>query len=69
MIWAQHKGGQKLHLACEPGEEYKGVVIRKGSLSQPICGKKVDQYRMTINLPLGNVCKNCLRVFRKRRSG
>ena len=51
MIYAQHKGGQKLHLAYE----------LENGVTQPICGKKVDGYRATFNLPLGNACKNCRR--------
>lgn len=65
MRYAQVKGGQRLHLACEPGEEYRGEVIRKGYLSHPLCGRPVpDGYRMTINVPLANACRNCLRVVR-----
>lgn len=64
MIYAQEKSGQKLHLACEAGEEYRGQIIRRGSLSDPLCGRKVEHYRMTINVPLGKACKNCLRVER-----
>lgn len=38
MIFAQFSAGRKLHLACEPGEEYRGEVVRAGSLSWPLCG-------------------------------
>ncbi len=64
MLYAQEKSGQKLHLVAEPGEEYRGEVIRKGHLSQPLCGRTVQGYRMNINVPLANACRNCLRVVR-----
>lgn len=51
--YAQEKGGQKLHIVFTNGE----VV------SQPLCGKKVNGYRMTINVPCANCCKNCLRLW------
>jgi len=54
MYYAQEKSGKKLHL----------VYDAEDKVSQPICGKKVDNYRMTINVPLGNACKNCLRIYR-----
>lgn len=62
MIYAQEKSGQKLHLVCEPGEECRGEIIRKGFVSGPLCGRKVSGYRMTINIPFGHVCLNCMRV-------
>jgi hypothetical protein len=64
MIYAQIKSGQKLHLACEPGEEYRGEIIRAGYISAPLCRTSHfrGRYRMTINVPLGNACKNCLRA-------
>lgn len=62
MRYAQIKAGQKLHLVCEPGEECRGEVVRKGFLSQPLCGRRAERYRMTINVPLANACKNCRRV-------
>lgn len=68
MRWAQIKGGQRLHLALEPGEELPdGTVIRAGYISRPLCNRKWDgQYRMTINVPLGSACKNCCRIARSR---
>lgn len=70
MIYAQIKSGSKLHLACEPGEEYRGEVIRKGFLSKPLCGQPAPNgYRMTVNLPLAHACKRCQRVARARREG
>lgn len=66
MIYAQFKGGQKMHLVYEAGEGHD-EVIRKGYLSWPLCGRKGDQgYRMTCNLPLANACKNCNRVYAAR---
>ena len=50
MIYAQQNSGQKLHIA------YK---LPSGGLTKPLCGRKVSGYRMTINAPLGNSCKNC----------
>ena len=66
MTYAQIKAGRKLHLVCEPGEEYRGQVVRKGELSLPLCGIKTSHYRMTINMPLGNACKRCLLVHNSR---
>lgn len=66
MIYAQHRAGQKLHLAYEAGEGHYDIV-RAGYISKPLCGKSVDGYRMIINVPLGNACRNCLRVYRARR--
>ena len=63
MIYAQEKHGQKLHLAYEAGEgRTKEALIPAGSLGQPLCGRKVASYRMSINMPLGEACKNCRRV-------
>jgi hypothetical protein len=60
MIYAQIRAGRKMHIACEPGEEWKGEVVRKGYLSAPICGQPMkSSYRMTCNLPLANACKKC----------
>lgn len=66
MIYAQISGGHKLHLACEPGEEYRGEIIRKGYISAPPCRTPAfkGRYRMTINVSLGEACKNCLRLVR-----
>lgn len=48
----------------EPGEQLpNGQIVRAGHISGPLCNRKWDgSYRMTINVPLGNACKNCLRV-------
>jgi len=53
MRYAQIKPGNKLHLVYE---------LPMGGVTNPICGIKVNgNYRMTINVPMGNACKNCLR--------
>lgn len=57
MRYAQIKGGNKLHLVFES----------EGYLSDPICGKKAENYRMTINVPLGRACQNCQRIYRANR--
>lgn len=62
MRYAQIKRGLKLHIVMEPGEEYRGQVIRTGYLSNPLCGQKTDGYRMTINMPLANACKKCVAI-------
>jgi hypothetical protein len=67
MIYAQFKSGQKLHLVYEPGEGYRGVIVRAGQLSWPLCGKRnAGSYRMTINVPLGHSCRNCWRIYNSR---
>lgn len=69
MTYMQIRGGQKLHLVYEPGEGVDDQhLIKAGHLSAPICGRGFDngRFRMTINLPLGNACKRCLRVYGKR---
>lgn len=57
MRYAQQKKGQKLHIVYEIN----------GQLTQPICGRKVDNYRMNINLPMGNSCKNCNRRLNSKK--
>ena len=68
MIYAQVNGGQKLHLAYEPGEgKDNSSIIRAGFISNPICGRPAPNgYRMTCNLPLANACKRCLKVYKAR---
>jgi len=65
MIYAQIKGGHKLHLACEPGEEYRGEIVRAGYISAPLCATRAftGSYRMTINVSLGEACKNCRKML------
>jgi hypothetical protein len=68
MRYAQIKGGQRLHLVYEGGEGRDDQhLVRNGFLSQPLCGAKSEGYRMTINVPLGNACRNCMRVYRARQ--
>lgn len=68
MTYAQFKGGQKLHLVYEPGEGKDDQnIVRAGELSWPLCGRHGgDGYRMTINVPLANACRNCQRVYNAR---
>jgi hypothetical protein len=68
MRYAQIRGGKKLHLACEAGEEYQGEIIRAGYISPPLCCTPAYQgkYRMTINVSLGEACKNCRRIYSAR---
>jgi hypothetical protein len=56
--FAQQKAGQKLHLVYDFGDN---SVSRKA-----LCGKSPDQWRMTINLPMGMACHNCLRVHQSK---
>lgn len=70
MRYMQIKDRQKLHLVYEPGEgrDAQRLVPAK-HVSAPICGRGLDKnghFKMTINLPLGNACKRCLRVYRAR---
>jgi len=57
MRYAQIKSGLKLHLVYE---------LPTGGVTQPICGKGTNGYRMTINVPLANACKNCLRIINSK---
>ena len=69
MIYAQIKGGQKLHLVYEAGEgEDLQRLIPAGSVSAPLCHTSNFQgsYRMTINVPLAHACHNCLRVYQAK---
>jgi len=64
--YMQIQGGQKLHLVYEPGEGPDDQhLIRAGHLSAPICGRGFNKnggFKMSINVPLGNACKKCLRL-------
>lgn len=56
--FAQEYGGQKLHIV-EANANNKTVS------SRAICGRNCDKrgnWRMTITLPLANLCKNCQKV-------
>ncbi len=70
MRYMQIKGGQKLHLVYEAGEGISSERLTPtGYVSAPICGRGFDKngrFRMTINMPLGNACKNCTRVISSR---
>jgi hypothetical protein len=62
--YAQEKGGQQLHLVEEVDLDIYGDTVKHTAL----CGKRADSgWRMTINMPLGHACKNCLRVLEARR--
>lgn len=65
MRYAQIKSGLKLHLVYEAGEGKDSAhLIPKGSFSAPLCQTRyfTGTYKMTINVPMKNACKNCLRV-------
>ena len=69
MRYAQIRGGRKLHLVYEPGEDDDpSRLIPVGYLSAPLCNTPAfrGHYRMNINVPLGHACHNCLRVWRAR---
>ena len=69
MIYAQVKSGHKLHLVYEAGEGRDDQhLVRDGYVSDPLCGLQAVRYRMTINVPLGKACRNCLRVYAARRA-
>jgi hypothetical protein len=70
MIYLQIKSGQKLHLAYGAGEgKDSNHLMPVGHVSAPICGRAFDAhegFRMSVNLPLGNSCKNCNRIYKAR---
>lgn len=68
MRYAQIKSGQKLHYVYEPGEGVDAQHLTPAdSLSFPLCGRKAyEGYRLNINVPMGMLCKNCKRVYKKR---
>lgn len=70
MRYMQIESGQKLHLVYEAGEgQDKTHLIESNHVSSPICGRgfsKNGGFRMTINVPLSNACRNCLRVYNSR---
>ncbi len=58
--FVQEYGGQKLHIA-EADTNNKTVNVRA------ICGRdcnKRGRWRMSINVPLANLCRNCSRFAR-----
>jgi len=70
MRYMRIKKGQKLHLVYEAGEGKDDTnLIKKNHVSAPICGRGFDEqgnFNMTINVPLGKACKNCIRVYNAR---
>lgn len=57
--YAQHKGGQKLHIVP--------VLSGRANMADTaLCGKRVSRWGMTINVPLGHCCGNCARINRQR---
>jgi hypothetical protein len=71
MRYMQIRKKQKLHLVYEPGEGVnKEHLIEAGYIGAPICGRGFDKatggFKMTINVPLANACRNCLRVMEAR---
>lgn len=71
MRYAQISRGGKLHLVYEAGEgKDPQNLTPAGKVSNPLCNQPFNgNYRMTINLPLANVCKNCLRDYKKVSKG
>lgn len=71
MTYIQIYGGQKLHLVYTPGEGRDDKsLVRAGYLSAPLCGRGFREdggFRMTINVPLANECKNCRRIANARQ--
>ena len=57
LLYAQERRGQKLHLVVDLGG---------GFVSEPLCGRRVSRWYMTINVPLGRSCKNCRRCTERR---
>lgn len=57
-IYAQVHGGQKLHIA----EKLADGTVETLSF----CGLTPERWCMTINVPLGYACGNCLRSWEAR---
>ena len=58
--YAQEYGGQKLHIV-------EADANTQTLSSEAICGRNCNKrgnWRMTINMPLGNCCGNCRRFAR-----
>lgn len=60
--YAQEYGGQKLHLVEVNTDE----SVSDKTLCGRVCSKR-GTWRMTINCPLGNACKKCLKVADRAR--
>jgi len=61
--YVQEYGGQKLHLVETTGLDSTGIRVAMVAL----CGrrpKKRGNWRMTINVPLGAACRDCLKQLR-----
>ena len=56
VIYAQEKGGQKLHIVAQ----FNGDTVS----TEALCGKKVSHWRMTSTFPMRQCCHNCARVDR-----
>lgn len=73
MRYMQIEGGQKLHLVYEAGEGRDAQhLIPANRVSAPICGRGFNKdggFKMTINVPLANACKRCLKVYNARHGG
>lgn len=52
MRYIQHKSGQKLHISFEIDN----------ILTHPVCGRRFNSYRASFNVPLGNACKDCVKI-------
>ena len=66
MLYAQEFRGQKLHLVAEQDKHLTGRPVSYSAL----CGRTPHRrgwWRMTINMPLAHACKNCCRIWDKRR--
>ena len=62
MRYAQELSGQKLHLVRELDRHLDSRAVS----SVALCGRKPikrGNWRMTINVPLGNACKHCLKQY------
>ena len=70
MRYVQIKRGQKSHLVIETRRDKDDTqMIKSGLCIAPICGRRFDRndnYKVANNIPLGNICKNCLKVYRSR---
>jgi hypothetical protein len=54
ILYAQERKGQRLHIVRDFGD--RGVSARAP------CGRSAEQWRLTINLPMGMCCKTCSRL-------
>ena len=54
MKYAQIREGMKLHLVNDYGDLGLGATL---------CGISPQFYRLTVNVPMGNACRNCMRIY------